>query len=262
MEHSSQRRPLAVRRLSLIKRIASTLADKNITPNQVSLLSMGFALLGGVFALGYHVWPSAAWLLLFALAIQGRLLCNLFDGMIAVEGGKQTPGGELFNDLPDRISDPLFIVAASLFTASALGIALAVIVSFLAIMTAYIRVLGTSMGCAADFRGPMAKQHRMALLTVTAVIMSIDRAFALLPTFGVYLMDFALVLMLLGSLVTCWRRLRAIYLSCAAASHPALNRDKDPPQSIKATQQTINDTQQTAHGTQQLNDNTAEVSNG
>ena len=44
--------------------------------------------------------------------IQCRLLCNLFDGMVAVEGGKKTNSGELFNDIPDRIADPLILVSA------------------------------------------------------------------------------------------------------------------------------------------------------
>jgi len=39
-------------------------------------------------------------------------VCNLLDGMVAIEGGLKTPAGELFNDVPDRISDPLILVGA------------------------------------------------------------------------------------------------------------------------------------------------------
>ena len=53
---------------------------------------------------------------LAAVFIQCRLLCNLFDGMVAVEGGKGTPSGELFNDIPDRIADPLILIAAGYAT--------------------------------------------------------------------------------------------------------------------------------------------------
>ncbi len=40
------------------------------------------------------------------LVVGVALLANLFDGMVAVEGGLGTPSGILFNDFPDRIADP------------------------------------------------------------------------------------------------------------------------------------------------------------
>lgn len=40
------RRPLAVRDLNFTKRIAVWLSQKQITPNQISLMSIAFALLG------------------------------------------------------------------------------------------------------------------------------------------------------------------------------------------------------------------------
>ena len=210
-QQESNRRPLAVRNIHITKRIAVWLSRKNITPNQISLMSMAFAALGLAFAAGYHFWPAPIWLVLFAVAIQLRLLCNLFDGMVAVEGGKKTPAGELFNDVPDRIADPLLIVAAGLVTHSMFGLPMAWIAALLAVLSAYIRVLGVSMDCPADFRGPMAKQHRMALLTVTLLVMAINQWFALLPSFGVYLMDIALATMVIGCAFTCWRRLLFIF---------------------------------------------------
>ena len=44
-------------------------------------------------------------------AQQLELLCNLLDGMVAVEGGLGGPTGPLWNELPDRIADSVFIVA-------------------------------------------------------------------------------------------------------------------------------------------------------
>lgn len=38
--------------------------------------------------------------------VLGRLLCNLLDGMVAVEGGKRSKSGELYNDVPGLISPP------------------------------------------------------------------------------------------------------------------------------------------------------------
>ena len=47
-------------------------------------------------------------LLLAALCIQLRLVCNLLDGMVAVEHGKGSPSGPIWNELPDRFADVLF----------------------------------------------------------------------------------------------------------------------------------------------------------
>ena len=210
-QEESNRRPLAVRNIAITKHIAIWLCRKNITPNQISLLSMAFAALGLGLAAGYHFLPSPIWLVLFAVMIQMRLLCNLFDGMVAVEGGKKTPAGELFNDVPDRIADPLLIVAAGLVTYSTFGMSMAWIAALLAVLSAYVRVLGVSMDCPADFRGPMAKQHRMALITVTLLVMFFDQLFAFLPSFNVYLMDVALAIMIASCTFTCWRRLVFIY---------------------------------------------------
>ena len=82
--------------------------------------------------------------------------------MVAIEGGKQSPLGMLYNEFPDRIADSLLIVALgyviSLPWIGWLG-------ALAAMATAYIRVFGGALGLAQDFRGPMAKQHRMAVMT-------------------------------------------------------------------------------------------------
>ncbi|MBS9878436.1 CDP-alcohol phosphatidyltransferase family protein [Vibrio sp. 665] len=224
-KNESNRRPLAVRKISVIKRIAIWLSQKNITPNQISLMSILFAAIGLAFAASYRFWPTPIWLVLFALMVQMRLLCNLFDGMVAVEGGKKTPAGELFNDVPDRIADPLLIIAAGFVAHSAFSMPLAWIAALLAVLSAYIRVLGVSMDCSADFRGPMAKQHRMALLTVTLLVMAINHWFTL--SLGIYLMDISLAIMVIGCAVTCWRRLVCIFNAKKELANLLLNHEKD-----------------------------------
>lgn len=215
-ESESNRRPLAVRETALTKRIAVWLSQKNITPNQISLMSIVFAVIGLLSMLWYKASAFSILLLVAAACIQLRLLCNLFDGMVAVEGGKKTPAGELFNDVPDRIADPLLILAAGFATQSDIGMTLAWLCALVAVLTAYVRVLGVSMGCPADFRGPMAKQHRMALLTVSFLVLFVSQVFALLPEVLAYTLDAALAIMLVGSVMTTWRRLVGIYRFKAA----------------------------------------------
>ncbi|MGF1770591.1 CDP-alcohol phosphatidyltransferase family protein [Enterovibrio makurazakiensis] len=209
--NDASRRPLAVRKNALTQRIAVWINNRDITPNQISLMSIVFAALGFAAMFAYHFLGSIPLLLVTVLCIQSRLLCNLFDGMVAIEGGKSTPSGELFNDVPDRIADPLLIIGVGFATQYEGGMYLAWACALLAVLTAYIRVLGVSMGTKADFRGPMAKQHRMALLTGALVVLFLQNLTGFSIGLPFNIIDLALVVILLGSLATCWRRLVFIY---------------------------------------------------
>jgi len=99
MNERENRRPLKVRDANLAQRFAKWLSQQSVTPNQISIASVGFAMLAAACLLALpHAHGAAAWALPLAAAalIQCRLLCNLFDGMVAVEGGKGTAAGELF----------------------------------------------------------------------------------------------------------------------------------------------------------------------
>lgn len=102
-----------------------------------------------------------------AAFIQLRLLCNLIDGMVAIEGGQQTRVGVLYNELPDRISDAATLIGAGYAAMS--EPVLGWIAALIAVMTAYIRSVGKGEGAGNDFCGPMAKPHRMAVMTVACV---------------------------------------------------------------------------------------------
>jgi phosphatidylglycerophosphate synthase len=160
---AADRRPLASRDTAWAHRIAALLARSSITPNQISVASIAFAALGA-WAL-VDARPLA--LVAAAICVQLRLLCNLIDGMVAIEGGKQSPVGALYNEFPDRIADSLLLVALG---HAALVPWLGWLAALLAALTAYVRATGGALGFAQDFRGPMAKPHRMATLTLACLI--------------------------------------------------------------------------------------------
>lgn len=170
MASTENRRPLASRDTRWAARITRWLAGTSITPNQISIAGIGAAFLsGGCFWLAGESfgWTRAILLLLAAVFCQLRLLCNLLDGMVAIEAGRASPDGGFWNELPDRVADMLILMGIALgLGAPALGWAA---VSF-AFLTAYIRQLGIGCGAGADFSGPMAKPHRMALVTAAAVL--------------------------------------------------------------------------------------------
>jgi phosphatidylglycerophosphate synthase len=206
----SNRRPIAARGSAWAQRFASALARSAVTPNQISVASIVFAAIGAALL---TEWPTAAGLVLAALCIQLRLICNLLDGMVAMEGGRASPVGKIYNEFPDRVADSLLIVAAGY----ACGYPwLGWLGALLAALTAYVRVFGGSLGFAQDFRGPFAKQQRMAVLTIACLIGAGEtywhaEHYALLA---------ASALIAAGSLLTCITRTRAIALLLRSGRQP------------------------------------------
>jgi phosphatidylglycerophosphate synthase len=170
-----------------------------VTPNQISISSVVFAALGA-WAL-VDARPLA--LVAAAVCVQLRLLCNLLDGMVAIEGGKPSKVGALYNEFPDRIADSLLLVALGYAAgASWLGW----LAALLAALTAYVRATGGALGLPQDFRGPMAKPHRMALLTVACLVGAVEAAWN-----GTrWTLLAAAIVIALGSALTCATRTRSI----------------------------------------------------
>jgi phosphatidylglycerophosphate synthase len=186
--------------------MAAWLAHRRVRPNWISLASVGFAALAGLGLLlsrGGTTPGRVAALVGAAACIQLRLLCNLLDGMVAIEGGARTPAGEVFNDFPDRCADTLILVTAG-YAISGVAWArdLGWMAALLAVLTAYVRVLGGALGLPQDFGGPMAKPHRMAVMTGACLVAAGE---AWVGAGGVALLS-ALLVVALGSAVTVWRR--------------------------------------------------------
>lgn len=166
---SSARRPLKSRSAAWAGGLARLLLKTGLRPNQVSVFSVVFAVLA-LAALLCPVPSRVTWLVA-ALSIQLRLLCNLMDGMLAVEGGLKSPNGELFNEFPDRLADVSILVGLGYAAGDPLAVVLGWVAACGALMTACVRMHGASLVGTHDFRGPMAKPHRMALATVICLIM-------------------------------------------------------------------------------------------
>ncbi|RJL04781.1 CDP-alcohol phosphatidyltransferase family protein [Paracoccus siganidrum] len=168
MTGTENRRPLASRQTGWAASVTRWLTGTSVTPNQISQAGMVAALLAGAAFWGAGSAGGAtrvALLVAAGLFVQLRLLCNLFDGMVAVEAGRGAPDGGFWNEFPDRVSDLLILMGAALAVGDpALGWAAA----GMAFLTAYLRELGVNCGAGADFSGPMAKQHRMAVMTGAA----------------------------------------------------------------------------------------------
>lgn len=200
------RRPIKARDTRWAAATAAALVRRGFKPNQISVLSAAFAAAAGVCLVLTTRCGEAGAAGLFvatALGIQLRLLCNLFDGMVAIEGGFKTKSGEVFNELPDRFADAFVLIGCG-WAAHVLpgGMTLGWVATSLALLTAYVRAMGASAGAGQCFLGPMAKQHRMAVVTV-AVLLAAGAGF-----FGyqAHVMFAALVIIVAGAAITVARR--------------------------------------------------------
>lgn len=214
----NKRRTIQARDTKWANRLARQIAQTGVSPNMISVFSTVFAFLAGVSFL----WTAKEsngnpWVhfLAGALLIQFRLLCNLFDGMVAIEFNKKSKSGEIFNDFPDRPAD-IFIIVGAGYAVSMMpfGIELGWLAAVLAVLTAYVRVLGVSAGAKTYFIGPMAKQHRMAILTLGSLA-----SIAEVQVYGSrWILWFALLIVATGSLITVARRLKLIIRDLEARS--------------------------------------------
>jgi phosphatidylglycerophosphate synthase len=219
------RRPLKTRQSPFFQGVAASLARSGITPNAISFASIVFACGGAVaFALTARSvgLQHRVWWIVAAACIQLRLIANMLDGMVAVEGGKGGPTGDLWNEAPDRVSDTVILIGAGLAAGGIpwLGYGAALVAMFVA----YVRALGASVGAGQIFLGPMAKPHRMFTLTVLCVAVAIVPRIN--PSDGADVCwirgcsescaipcaatSFALLIIILGGLITAARRLARI----------------------------------------------------
>ena len=101
------RRPIAARSSGWAIALSARLAAWGVSANAISVASVLFSAIGGALIFFHGHW--LAWLIA-AACVQLRLVCNLLDGMVAIEGGRKSKVGVIYNEFPDRIADTLFLV--------------------------------------------------------------------------------------------------------------------------------------------------------
>ena len=206
MEEDISRRPIKSRSSRWAATLATSLAKVGVSPNFVSSMSVVFALVGGTLFFFVSELTQCAQIACFigvAVCVQMRLICNLIDGMIAVEHGKQSKLGAVFNEFPDRLADAIFLVLAGYASQyGQIGNELGWLSALLAVLTAYIRAFAVSLGLPNDFCGPMAKPHRMFVLTIASLLAAVEAALDMTPN----ALFFGLCIIALGTVITCIRR--------------------------------------------------------
>lgn len=211
--HTGDRRPIKSRDWRISQAAAHWLADRNVSPNAISVAGMLCCLAAGAALVGTALFPELA--RLFWLAAAGlvvlRLTANMLDGMVAIASGKTSAVGELYNEVPDRVSDAATLIGAGYAVGG--DPVLGFWAACAALFTAYVRTIGKVAGAPQEFCGPMAKQQRMAVIIIVALYAGLTPA-AWQPLWGgehrLGLCALGLVVILAGSVITSIRRLMRI----------------------------------------------------
>ena len=205
------RRPIPSRSALWVIAAARRLHQAGMRPNQVSVLGLAIAAVAAaclVLAGRSEDGKRMALLVVAAIAMPLRLLCNVLDGKLAVEFDLKTPSGAIYNELPDRISDPLILVGAGYAIGDvAWGPDLGWAAAVTALLGAYVRILGVAAGAAWHFEGPMPKPRRMQVLIVACLLSVVETAAGWSQ--GRVLVA-ALILIIIGCVMTIVQRLRLI----------------------------------------------------
>jgi phosphatidylglycerophosphate synthase len=205
------RRPIATRNRKWAQASSAWLASRNVSPNAISVAGMCACVVAGI-ALGVTSIADYRILwLIAALGAQLRLTANMLDGMVAIASSRASKTGELYNEVPDRISDAAVFIGAGFAWGG--NVTLGYIATILAIFTAYVRAAGKIAGAPNEFCGPMAKQHRMLVITLICVYAAITpRSWQIitLNNSQIGVMTLGLIVIVLGCVITVVRRVARI----------------------------------------------------
>lgn len=205
-----ERRAVRGRDVRWIRRLAALLAWRRVHPNAISVAALAAAGAGAacmVSAPGRPVAVEAGLLAVAAGFVLLRMLGNVLDGLVAVEGRRGSSTGVLFNEVPDRVADAVLLVAAGYAVPGPFAW-LGWPAALLALFTAYVRVFAGSLGLPQRFTGPMAKPHRMGVLVAALVLSAVEAAVA---GYRGRVLVVALGVIVAGSLVTAARRLGDVH---------------------------------------------------
>jgi len=201
------RRPIATRNRKWAQAATVCLASRNVSPNAISIAGMCACIVAGIALGATSIADYRVLWLIAALGAQLRLTANMLDGMVALASGRASKTGELYNEVPDRISDAAVFIGAGFAWGG--NVTLGYIATILAIFTAYVRAAGKIAGAPNEFCGPMAKQHRMLVITLICLYSAITPRSWQMITLNdseIGLMSLGLVIIIAGCAITVIRR--------------------------------------------------------
>ena len=205
------RRPIATRNRKWAQAATAWLAARHVSPNAISIAGMCACMVAGIALGATSIADCRILWIIAALGAQLRLTANMLDGIVALASDRASKVGELYNEVPDRISDAAVFIGAGFGWGG--NIALGYTATILAVFTAYVRAAGKIAGAPNEFCGPMAKQHRMFVITVICLYSAVTpRSWQIITVsdLQIGLVTLGLAVIVIGCVITVMRRLGRI----------------------------------------------------
>jgi len=152
---------------ALLRPIVQNLANRGITPNQVTMFAMLLSILVGAIIALTH---GAKWILLFVpLFMFLRMALNAIDGLLAKEHDMKTKRGAMFNEMSDVIADvALFLPFALIVGINPIYVVLFTVVGVFSEMAG---VVAQTLNGERRYDGPMGKSDRVFVVGFIALLL-------------------------------------------------------------------------------------------
>ena len=203
------RRPVATRNRKWAQSATTWLASRNVSPNAISIAGMCACIVSSLAQALSSVEYNRVFWLIAAFRVQLRLTANMLDEMVALASARDSKIGELYNEVPNRVSDARCSSAQGCAWGG--NVALGYVATTPGIFSAYVRGAGRIAGASNEFAGPLTKQHRTLVITIACLYsVVVPRSCQIL-----HLNDFDMGVMSVA--------LTVIIVGCASQSFPGSN---------------------------------------
>lgn len=177
-----------------IKPIKEMCIKYHISPDLLNVAAVVVAVLIGYLLFTSRTHPLS--LIIIPLLVFIRLTFNALDGMVARDTGVTSAIGEVHNEVLDRVSDIIIILA--LGWSGQCNAMLTAIASSTMLLSSYIGIVSKAVGGPRIYKGIMCKPDRMIIIGLMALV-------------GVWIhtsvvWNTGLLIILVGTVITCIQR--------------------------------------------------------
>jgi len=191
------------RAVVVIDPLAALAERSGTSPNQLSLLSLFFAIGGSVFyyiSAGQNVMLYAA-----ALMILLNAAFDAVDGALARRTGKAEPRGDFLDHVIDRYADMLILTGIILAGYVSLEVGIFAVMGVL--LTSYIGTQAQALGIGRFYGGIMGRADRLTLI----ILATLANAFYSKEIAGFEILGWTVILITVASHITALQRIGHVW---------------------------------------------------